>query len=105
MEAIATNWEFDNDIIIDGQTITAGKYAVFTIPGRDNWIVILNQNWNQHLADDYDAKEDVLRLNVKPEFQNHQERLSYAVITTDTQNGQLIISWEKVSIKVPFQIK
>ncbi len=101
----ATNWEFNNDIIIDGQTITAGKYAVFTIPGKDNWIVILNKNWNQHLADDYDAKEDVLRLNVKPELQNHQERLSYAVITTDTKNGQLIIAWEKLSIKVPFQIK
>lgn len=101
----ATNWEFNNDILMDGKTIPAGKYAVFTIPGKESWIVILNKNWNQHLADDYDAKEDILRITVKPETQLHQERLSYAIATTDTINGQLTIAWEKLCIKVPFQIK
>lgn len=101
----ATNWEFNKDIIVNGKTIAAGKYAIFTIPGKDNWTVIINKNWNQHLADDYDAKEDVIRVTVKPELQNHQERLSYALTSPDNKKGQLTIAWEKIRITMPFQVK
>lgn len=101
----ATNWEFNKDIIINGKTITAGKYAVFTIPGKDNWTVIINKNWDQHLADEYDAKDDVIRVTVRPEFRNHQERLSYSLSADGNTKGQLIIGWEKVRITLPFQIK
>ena len=45
----ATNWEFIKDIVINGQTIAAGKYAIFTIPDKDKWTIIINENWNQHL--------------------------------------------------------
>jgi hypothetical protein len=101
----ATNWEFNKDIIVKGQTITAGKYAIFTIPGKDNWTIIINKNWDQHLADEYDAKDDVIRITVKPEFGKHQERLIYSLIADVNQKGQLVISWEKVRITLPFQIK
>lgn len=101
----ATNWEFNKDIIINDKTIAAGKYAIFTIPGKENWTVIINKNWDQHLADEYDTKDDVIRVTVKPELQNHQERLSYALTSADNKKGQLIIAWEKVRITLPFQIK
>lgn len=101
----ATNLEFNKDIIIDGKTITAGKYAYFTIPGKDNWTVIINRNWDQHLADEYDANDDIIRVSVQPISGNHQERLSYAITSKDNKAGQLTLAWEKVRVVLPFHIK
>ncbi|TVR14318.1 MAG: DUF2911 domain-containing protein [Balneolaceae bacterium] len=44
MVHIATTLKFDNDLRIKNQVVPAGKYAFFTIPGRENWTVILNKN-------------------------------------------------------------
>ena len=27
----------------------AGKYAIFTIPGKEKWNIIVNKNWDQTL--------------------------------------------------------
>ncbi|MEX2336800.1 MAG: DUF2911 domain-containing protein [Fulvivirga sp.] len=44
---MATRLEFDSDLLIGGQKVPAGKYALFTIPGREEWTVIINKNWEQ----------------------------------------------------------
>jgi hypothetical protein len=62
----ATSIESDKDFIIDGKKIPAGKYAFFTIPGREEWTIIFNKNWEQHLADEYKQEDDVFRMKIKP---------------------------------------
>lgn len=99
----ATSWEFNNDIIINKQTIPAGKYAIFTIPDKKKWTIIVNKNWEQHLADDYNPKDDVLRIEVKPSDSKHHERLLYG-IETKGKDGELQIAWEKKSVTLPFKI-
>jgi len=42
---------------VGGKTIPSGKYAFFTIPGKNEWTLIINKNWKQHLASEYDEKE------------------------------------------------
>lgn len=49
----ATTLDINHPIRIGEKKIAAGKYAVFTIPGKEQWIFILNRNYQQHLADDY----------------------------------------------------
>ncbi len=98
----ATSIEFDNDISIDGTVLSAGKYGIFTIPGQDEWTVIFNSNWDQHLADDYDQKNDLLRITVKPTFtQEVKERLNYSLNSAEEGKVILSISWEKVQIDLP----
>ena len=102
----ATSWEFDKDIVINDKTIPAGKYAIFTIPNKEKWTVIINKKWEQHLADKYDAKDDVVRMEVAPQVVTaNQERLSYAITSESNKSGQLSIGWEKIKVTVPFQIK
>lgn len=77
----ATSLELDEDFIIADKMINAGKYALFTIPGQEKWTIIINRNWDQHLADKYDQKDDVIRLEVIPQqLSGVQERLKYAVV-------------------------
>jgi hypothetical protein len=103
---MATSLEFNHDIEIGGKTIQAGKYAFFTIPGKDEWIVIINTNWQQHLTDKYNEAEDVVRLKVKPEQEEkNQERLRYVIEEESNGDGELVVYWEKVEVSVPFKIK
>ncbi|MBS1490405.1 MAG: DUF2911 domain-containing protein [Bacteroidetes bacterium] len=103
---MATAWETDHNLAINGKPVPAGKYAIFTIPDKEKWTVIINKKWKQHLADEYDAKEDVVRIEVIPQsLQAHQERLSYSITKNSDQEGTLSIVWEKLKITVPFQVK
>ena len=100
----ATSLEIGKTFQIGDQTILAGKYALFTIPGKEEWTIILNKNWNQHLADDYSEAEDVARLKVKPvQTTEMKERLTYEISETGAKSANITIRWEK--LQVPFEIK
>jgi hypothetical protein len=101
----ATNIETDHALVFGNAVLPPGKYAVFTIPGKKSWQFIINKKWDQHLADEYDAKEDVLRLTVKPKKDKHFERLTYAIREVNAQKGILTMNWEKLKIEVPFFVR
>lgn len=95
----ATTFEVGKDFLLGGKTISAGKYGLFTIPGRTEWTVILNKNWDQHLADDYRETEDVVRVNVTPDtLTENVERLKYEIDQRGDRIADIIISWEKLRI-------
>ena len=101
----ATSVEISKPFTVGSKSVPAGKYALFTIPGNDKWTIILNKNWDQHLADEYNPGEDIVRVDVDPKTtQNVQERLRYSVIKIGDDNGTVDIRWEKVSVSMPFQI-
>jgi len=102
----ATSLEVEKDFRVDGKTIPAGKYALFTIPGRTEWTVILNKNWNQHQADQYKESEDVVRLKVKPQTTGETvERLKYEIDQRSERTADISISWEKLYIAFPIEIQ
>ncbi len=100
---MATNIELPHAVIMNGQKILKGKYALFTIPkANDEWVVILNKNWQQHLTDEYDEKDDVIRIPVSSNIESpHAERLQWGFVPTDAKNAWLYMRWEKVQIAVP----
>jgi Protein of unknown function (DUF2911) len=98
----ATSVQFSNDVSINGQKIPKGQYAFFTIPGKDKWTIILNTRYDQHLADEYNEKEDLVRVEVKPEEHDLVQRLTYAVNTINDKSGEIIMQWEKIVIRLPF---
>lgn len=100
----ATSIRFSKDVEIGGTQIPVGKYALFTIPGEEEWTVIINNNWEQHLADDYDQAEDVVRFQVTPrKLDQPVESLTYLVEPVDEMTGTITISWDDVAIS--FEVK
>ncbi len=97
----ATTIKFDLPITVGGKTIPAGKYAFFTIPGKAEWTLIINRQWQQHLATEYDEKEDVVRVKVKPRKNAHTERLQYFVNNTGSRKGSVAVAWETVLVELP----
>lgn len=98
----ATSIQIDHPITIADKKIETGKYAIFTIPSEKEWIVIINKNHQQHLADDYTETEDVMRLTTKPTENQLVQRLTYSIVKQDDQKGEIVITWEKIKIIVPF---
>lgn len=98
----ANKFEISSDIKINGQVIKAGIYGLFTIPGKDKWTFILNTNYEQHLSDDYDQKDDVLRLDIKPIQTEMTQRLTFELKEKSRKEGELIFKWENLSFSVPF---
>ena len=100
----ATSINFPNDVSLNGNKVPKGKYAFFTIPGESEWTIIINENFEQHLADDYDQKLDVIRFTVKPErLTETREQLLYEVQSTGEKEGIISISW--ADVKVTFNVK
>jgi hypothetical protein len=100
----ATTITFDRAVELGKVRVPAGKYAFFTIPGKKEWIVILNKHWKQHLASEYDAKDDVVRIAVKPKRQGHTERLQYFIEGGKEKAGKIAVAWEKVRVEVPVKV-
>lgn len=99
----ATTLEIPKPIIVNGKEIPAGKYAFFTIPGKNEWAIIINKQWKQHLATEYDEKEDVIRVKVKPMENAHTERLQYFIEETKGNTAKIAVAWEQ--LKIEFEIK
>jgi hypothetical protein len=62
----ATTISFTEEVTLEGKTVPAGDYALFTIPGKSEWTVILNKSIKQWGAYEYKESEDFLRVKVKP---------------------------------------
>jgi hypothetical protein len=102
----ATWLETNKDLVIDGKTLPAGKYGLFTIPSKDEWTIMLNSNWDQHGKDEYDEKDDVLRFTVKPIIsEDIIEHLEYKVNKVNESEGSISLAWGKVKIEFPLIVK
>ena len=100
----ATSIDISKAIQAGETTIPKGKYAFFTIPGKEQWTLILNKNWEQHLADDYDQAEDVLRIAVTPETGLPlAERLVYTIEDLGSGSGSIAMQWENLRVSLPFK--
>lgn len=100
----ATTINFAEDVEINNTKVPAGKYGFFTIPGEKEWILIINENWDQHMSDDYDPSLDVVRIKVKPEtLSENQESLTYSVTALNNSQAEVSMAWEK--LKVAFKVK
>jgi hypothetical protein len=102
----ATTLEVNAGFQVGDKQIPVGKYALFTIPSREAWTVIINKNWEQHLTDEYSETEDVARVRVEPVvLRETVERLRYQIVQAGTNTGTVDISWEKIKISFPIEIR
>ena len=80
----------------------AGKYALFTIPGKTGWEVTLNTAVRSWGSFKYKKDEDVLRITVKREAQAKKTELfTIRIGNTNKTSCELELLWDSVSVKVP----
>jgi len=87
----ATTFEAKKNLRINGQTLPAGTYALFTIPGEQEWTIIFNKTAKQWGAFKYDESQDALRVKVKPT--KTAQPVEQFTISAD-KAGTVTMAWE-----------
>ena len=94
---------FSDNVSINGQTLPAGEYSLFTIPTENEWTVIFNKNTKLWGSDGYKQEEDVLRLNVKPDMNAaFTETMLFAFDNIKIDGADLQLMW--ANMKLSFRI-
>ncbi|MBL3656179.1 DUF2911 domain-containing protein [Fulvivirga sediminis] len=91
----ATTISFDQDVKVEGKSLSKGTYSLFTIPGESEWTVIFNGNANQWGAYNYDKSQDVLRITVKPVAISS----NVEAFTIEVEPSDVALSWENTKVK------
>lgn len=96
----ATTLTFDYDVQLEGNSIKAGTYALFMIPGKEKWTVILNKEYNQWGAYNHDPKQDVLRFEVTPAIGDYHEMLTFGFSGVTKSSAILNLNWSYLQLPV-----
>ena len=97
----ATTISFSGPVKVAGHEVPAGSYALFAIPGKEQWTLILDKNPKQWGAFSYKPEEDLLRFEVAPSAAPMQEWLAYTMDLTDQATATVTLRWEKLALSFP----
>ncbi len=96
----ATTLTAGDDFTVEGKPLPAGRYAIVTVPGQDEWQVAFTRQENLWRGTTYDPKEDVLRVTVKPQPADFVERLQFTFDPTSPSEADLALRWEKLRVPI-----
>jgi hypothetical protein len=101
----ATKITFSRDVTFGGQPVPAGSYALFTIPNRGAWTVILNKKADQSgTGSEYKPELDQVRFKVQPKSAPMRERMTFLFSDFTDDKGQLDLEWEKLRLSIPIKV-
>jgi Protein of unknown function (DUF2911) len=102
----ATKLVFSTPVKLNGNDLPAGTYALFTIPNPDEWTVIVNKGPEGGNPGKYDAKDDIVRFQVKPTTLSHKvETLTIEFNEIKELTSHLNILWDKVEIPLTVEVE
>jgi hypothetical protein len=98
----ATKVTFGEDVVIGGSTVKAGSYSLYTIPDKQEWVVIINKNTGNWGANGYDTKDDVARLTIRPEsLSSVIETFTVTISSITFSSCTIDLAWEKTRVSIP----
>ena len=100
----ATTFETSSDILFNGESLRAGKYALFTIPYEDNWTVTLSSESDVFFAiEQPDPKLDVLKTSViVKSMENTVEQFTVEFLK-DSSFVNMRLMWDKTAVSIPLK--
>lgn len=103
----AVQFSIDTDITVEGKELKAGKYALFTVPNKDNWDIIFYEEteiWGTPgtWVDSLEAARVKVRSKALTDVVE-----SFTISIDNCSNGSsahLNISWEKTMVSVKMEV-
>lgn len=101
----ATKISFSTSVKLNGTEVPAGDYELFTIPGVNEWTVIIHRNLSQWGSYSYDPKNDVARIKARPvTLTSPVETLDLSFNDLRDESATLAISWENVRVPIAITV-
>ncbi len=99
----ATQIEFSRDVNINGNSLKAGRYALFTIPNPNTWTIIFNKELGMWGAFSYNQENDALRVEVTPSQQSDVLEIFTISFQEADSGADMILAWETTKVIVPIR--
>ena len=100
----ATEITISNPVLIADQMIEAGTYALFTIPEKESWTIILNQDLGQWGAFTYSQERDYTRFEVPViNLDSPVEAFSIEFEEVNLPLTTMILTWDMVKVEIPIR--
>jgi tetratricopeptide (TPR) repeat protein len=99
----ATKLKITDAMNIAGTNVDTGTYAVYTIPGKDEWTLIINKGTKNWGASEYSEANDVFRAKISAaKSKNFTETfyIQFANIKAESCDMQLV--WGNKIVTIPF---
>lgn len=101
----ATEIEFYKDVKIGNTKVKKGRYSLYCIPIENKWTIIINKDTDIWGAFKYDAKKDVLRLDV-PVLKQSESIDSFTMLFEKNGVGiNLLMIWDDLMAKLPLNFQ
>lgn len=98
----ATTIEITSDALVAGNPVLAGIYSLFTIPGEEEWTIILNKTANLWGSYEYNQEEDALRFQtIASKTDAFSERMTFSATTQSDGYIQVLFHWENLTFSFP----
>lgn len=96
---------FSGPVTIGGETLDAGTYSLFTIPGEAEWTLIFNRVAEQWGAFNYDESMDALRTMATPEAATSpQEQFQISFEGVSNESAVMVLAWDDVRVPVTITV-
>ncbi len=99
----ATTIEFSDDVLLNDKQVKAGKYALYTIPTKKEWTILLNKNADSWGTESYREEDNVVAFKAKPLKSSFEETFDIEISNIEKVTADIFIKWE--NIVVPFTIR
>ena len=101
-----TKVTFSSDVIIDGQTLKAGSYGLYSVPNKDSWeVMFYTESDNSGVPRDWDDSKVAAKTTVNvQDFPINVETFTISINDVTSTTAVLGILWEKTYVAVTFEV-
>lgn len=104
----STKLTFTEDVKIAGNALKAGTYALYTIPGKESWTIIIHNNIKLRsiAGDAYKAENDAFRFIVKAQTTTpYVETFTIQFTDLHTKGLNVALSWANTIVSFPIEVE
>ena len=103
----ATKIIFSTPVKLEDTDIPAGTYALFTIPGEQEWTVIISTNAAQWGAFQYNEKDDFARFKVTPVTLTDTTIETFTIEFNRIRDESAVLNlvWDKTVVPIHLQVE
>ena len=101
-----TKVTFSSDVTIDGQTLKAGSYGLYSVPNKDSWeVMFYTESDKNGVPGDWDDSKVAAKTTVNvQDFPINVETFTISINDVTSTSAVLGILWEKTYVAVTFEV-
>jgi len=103
----ATRITFSTDVKLQGTALAAGAYELFTVPGKDEWTIIVQKlpekaSWGAY---SYKKENDTARMTAKPvTIPTPIESFSFGIGDLRDTSATIYLAWENTRVPLKLEV-